>query len=346
MKKRSSVLALLLLLLVALLVWWFWPRASHAPEPPTAKAAKPIVPQAPPQQTEREKKQLELVRELADKSNKPIRFYGLVLDQNDNPVPDVQVTFSIRTTREPTPGMIRDEFIYPTVISDGGGRFVLTDAKGALLSVKSLEKAGYEASEKSVNRAHYWYWSDPRAVFIPDAEKPEVFRMWKKSGAERLVRKGISSSLRFDAMPVMFDLINGSAGADGDLRVALVRNPREIKYGQRNYEWTLIVESPNGGLIESSNEQMYRAPGEGYQPRFVFHMAANDPDWADEKSFDLYLKLRGGAMYGRAEIKVLVGSDRATTPFYVTAFVNPSGSRNLEYDSAQDVIKETSRIKQ
>ena len=309
------------------------------------KAAAP-TPSQSSSRANREQKEVEVVRELADKSNKPIRFYGLVLDQDNNPVPGVKVTLSIRATKEPTPGMIRDEFDYPVVNTDAGGRFALVDARGALLSVKSLEKVGYEASEKSVHRAHYWYWSDPRAVFHPDAEKPEIFRMWKKEGAERLARKGISSSLRFDATPVMFDLVNGSAGANGDLRVALVRNPREINYGQRNYEWTLIVESSNGGLIESSDEQMYRAPVDGYQPRFVFHMAANDPDWTDEKSFDLYLKLRGGAMYGRAEMKVLVGSDRATTPFYITAFVNPSGSRNLEYEPMQDVIKEPSRIKQ
>jgi hypothetical protein len=68
-------------------------------------------------------------------------------------------------------------------------------------------------------------------------------------------------------------------------------------------------------------------------------MPADATDWTDEKSFNLYLKLRGGQQYGRAELKVLVGSDRQTTPFYITSFINPSSSQNLEYDSLQDAGK-------
>ena len=83
---------------------------------------------------------------------------------------------------------------------------------------------------------------------------------------------------------------------------------------------------------------MYRAPADGYQSKLVVHMDANDPKWTDEKSFGLYVKLRGN-LYGRAEVKALVGSDRATTPFYLTLYVNPSGSRNLEYNSLQDVVQ-------
>ncbi len=48
-------------------------------------------------------------------------------------------------------------------------------------------------------------------------------------------------------------------------------------------------------------------------------------------------------LYGRAEVKALVGSDRATTPFYLTSYVNPSGSRNLEYNSLQDVVQSSAK---
>ena len=87
---------------------------------------------------------------------------------------------------------------------------------------------------------------------------------------------------------------------------------------------------------------MYFAPAEGYQTRLVIHMPADAAEWVDEKSFNLYVKLHNGKQYGRAELKVLVGSDRATTPFYITSFVNPTGSRNLEYDPMQDVIRDPS----
>jgi len=346
--KKSSVILVILLLLVALLVWWRWLRVHSVPEQTVAKS-KATAPTAPksPGAIAREQKELEVVRELAEKSNKPIQFYGLVLDQDYNPVPGVKVTFSVRATKEPAPGMIRDEFDYPVVNSDAGGRFALVNAKGALLSVKSLEKAGYEASEKSVNRAHYWYWSDPRAVFHPDPLKPEVFRMWKKAGAEVQIVKGIGYRIPCDGTPTEFDLLEGRpVKIGGDLRVMLARYPLQIAYGQRNYEWTATIAAVDGGLIESTQEQMYRAPVDGYQSQIVIHMSADDPQWTDMKDIAVYLKLRGGKYYGRVQVELSVGSDRPTTPVYVRSFVNPNGSRNLEYDPMQVVNKEPSRIKQ
>ena len=356
MKKRT--LGLLILVLVVLLLWWRWPgfhsapanaiasvsktaaEKTSAPAPdgksPTAPTSAVTTPTtgttAPPQS------KLQILHELAQKSNKPIQFYGLVIDQDGSPISNVKVTLEIRTTKEPMSGKIQDVFEHPVMMTDAQGRFAITDAKGALLAVQSLEKVGYVPSSKAFNHS-YWYWSDPREVFHPNADKPEIFHMWKKAGAERLVRKGISAPLRYDGTSSTFDLFAGHEASNGDMRVTLVRNPQQITYGQRNYEWTLTVESLGGGLIESNDEQMYRAPAEGYQPKLVIHMPADAADWTDEKSFNLYLKFHDGKEYGRAELKALIGSDRQTTPFYITSFINPTGSRNLEYDSMQNVVK-------
>lgn len=351
MKKRAvtiSVLALVALLLLWL--WWSRPVPSREGLDSTAKssatrpeekstAAVPPASAAPTVPASDQPTRLEQLREIARKSNKPIQFFGLVLDQDDNPIPGVKVTLSIRTAKEVTPGVIDDLFEHPVMMTGADGRFALTDAKGALLSVKALEKPGYEPSEKPLNRAHYWYWRDPSQVFRPDAERPEIFRMWKQAGAEKLVRKGIGHAIPYDGTPTSFDLIDGRAVANGgDLRVTLARNPQQIQWGQRNYEWTVTIESLDGGLIASNDEQMYRAPADGYQPRMVVHMAANDPSWTDSKDVAVYLKLRGGKYYGRSELKFMVGADRPTTPFSITSFVNPSGSRNLEYDPLQNVV--------
>ncbi len=277
-----------------------------------------------------------MLRELAQKSNRPIHFYGLVLDQDNTPIPDVRITLSIRTAKEPLPGQIGDAFDYPVVTTDAWGQFAITDAKGALLSVKSLEKPGYEASAKKINQA-YWYWNDPHAVFHPDTEKPEVFRMWKKAGAERLVRKGIGHAIPYDGTPTGFDLWAGKAvTSGGDLRVTLMRNPQQIKWGQTHYEWTATIEAVNGGIVESSDEQMYRAPVDGDASKFVVRMAADDQQWTDTKDVTAYLKLRDEKYYGRVELKFMVGADRKVTPFSIVSVINPSGSQNLEYDSSQD----------
>lgn len=359
MKKRT--LALLILVLCALLLWWQWPvfrgwraEANTPPKPrlnkpsPVAQlnSTSPVSPTStPPGATGTlPPRKVEMLHELAEKSNKLIQFYGLVIDQDGNPIPAVRVTLSIRTTKEPQPGVINDVFEKSVLNTDSDGRFALTDGRGALLSVASLEKDGYEASTVSLNRAHYWYWNDPKAVFHPNAARPEIFHMWKKAGAERLVRKGIGPGLRTDGAATIVDLLNGTAvSAGGDLRVSLKRDPQQITWGQTHYNWTVTIEAVNGGIIESADEQMYRAPVDGYQSKLVVHMPPNDPQWTDQKSVTLYLKLRGGKYYGRATLELMVGSDRQMTPLSITSFVNPSGGRNLEYDPLQDVNR-NSRI--
>lgn len=349
---KKSVIVISGLALVVLLLLWLW-RSPSLDESKPASTAEPVTarpeqdstrePQAPnpvtavPPPQSNQLTRLEQAREIARQSNKPIQFFGLVLDQDGNPIPDVRVTLEVRTAKEVTPGAIYDLFEHPVLFTGADGRFTLTDAKGALLGVQALEKAGYEPSEKAFRKS-YWYWRDPSQVFHPDADRPEIFRMWRKAGAEKLVRKGIGHAIPYDGTPTSFDLMDGRVVAtDGDLRVTLVRNPQQIQWGQRNYEWTMTVEALDGGLIASSDEQMYRAPAEGYQPRVVVHMPAHDPKWSDSKDVAVYLKLRGGKCYGRAELKFMVGSDRPATPFSITSFINPSGSRNLEYDPRQNI---------
>lgn len=283
------------------------------------------------------KDRVAFARDLMKKANKPIQFFGKVIDQDGNPIPEVKVTLDIRVSKELGPNIIQDVFDRPVLTTAADGRFTLTGAKGALLGVHALEKAGYEPSEK-VFRKSYWYWRDPSQVFHPDADRPEIFRMWKQAGAETLVRNGIGRAIPYNGTPTSFDLMGGRVVANGgDLRVTLVRNPQAIQWGQRNYEWTVTIEALDGGLIASNDEQMYRAPAEGYQPRLVVHMPANDPDWTDSKDIAIYLKLRGGRYYGRSELKLMVGSVRPVTPFSITSYLNPSGSRNLEYDPLQSV---------
>jgi hypothetical protein len=343
MKKRTLSL---ILFAAALLALFWWLRA------PTTGTRKPVVtptPAAEPKRaaenttasdTSKPANKLEFLRDLARQSNRPIRFYGKVIDQDNNPIPDVKVKLAIRTAKEPISGVVGDVFEYPVVSTDSSGRFSITDAKGALLSVKSLEKEGYEASQKSLNRAHYWYWRDPSEVFTPDPDAPEIFRMWRKQGAEKLAVHDRMTRIPYNGTPVVFDLLTGRQNVRGDLRVTLLRNPEQIQWGQRNYEWTLTVEAIDGGVIESNDEQMFLAPEEGYMPKVVFHMPANAPDWSDEKSLTLYVKSRGGKQYGRVELSVMVGSDKPTTGFSFRSAVNPSGSRNLEYDPTQDTTRD------
>ena len=277
------------------------------------------------------------LREISNEANRPIEFYGICLDQDDNPVPSVEVEFQIRWSKKIWPLGISDVFKNPVVTTGTGGRFSLTGELGSLLVVKSLHKAGYEPSQKSLNQS-FWYWHDPRDVFHPDAARPVVYRLWKKRGAERLATKGIGLRIPYDGTPVELNLLEEGRQptVGGDLRVTLLRDPLQIKPGQRNFDWTVTLEIPSGGLLVSDAEQAYFAPASGYQQQLTISMKADDPQWADSKTLQVYFKLRD-RLFGRGELKVFVDSDRPEgTPFYFTSYINPSGSQNLEYDSLQD----------
>jgi hypothetical protein len=53
-------------------------------------------------------------------------------------------------------------------------------------------------------------------------------------------------------------------------------------------------------------------------------------EWSAHKSLTFYLKSRGN--YGRVTLEFRTDSDQKTTGFGFQSFINPSGSRNLEYD--------------
>jgi len=324
------------LILLGLLAWWFWPRLA----PPTIARTNPDgspIPLTPAQLQDLKDYEMPRMLALMAKANRPIEFYGKVVDQNGNPIPSVKVSLDIKLIKIPAPGELPgDMFDTYTLTTDANGLFSLTGAKGELLTVESLEKTGYDAAHKNINKG-YWYWAS--IGYVGNPKQPEIFQMWKRTGTEELVRKTFSTDLDVDGTSVFYDLLQGTQGfGNRDIVVSLVRNPQQIASGQRNYEWTATIEVPDGGLIISSDEQMYLAPQEGYQSQYVFHMPVMKsawksgavPGWKDQKDVAIYLKLRGGKYYGRAELKFVAGAPRLTTPFYLTSYVNPSGSRNLE----------------
>lgn len=351
MKKRIPILLLAVLLLFV--AWWFL-RAPAKNPVPAPTASKPVAteravtvtaePNSAGQQISeqaQEAARLNATRQRGQSSNLPIRFYGKVIDQHGEPIPEVRVTLGLRTFKEPVPGVMGDADVSLVRTTNAEGRFEITDAKGSVLEMRSLEKPGYEASTAGIYRGSYRYWAHPsEGPFRPNAEAPEIFRMWKQQGAETLLIKSIGRAIPYDGTPTSYDLMTGQPSPNGDVRVTLSRTPQKITWGQTNYDWEVTIEALKGGLVVSEEEQMFLAPEDGYQPKFTLRVPANAQDWTDTKEVAAYLRLRDGKIYGRATFGFMVGSDREGTPIKIRSFVNPAGSRNLEYDPAQGLSKE------
>jgi hypothetical protein len=282
-------------------------------------------------------KRINQVRAAMEDANQPIRFYGKVIDQDGAPLPGVKVALGVRRTSEVLPGLTNDGSDRFEIVTDEGGRFQLTDAKGALLGVKALEKVGYEASSQSMR--YFWYYENENKKYRPDANTPEVFRMWKLVGAERLITADKFYGVVPDGRGYAVDVLTAKkveGGNAGDFKVSIKR-PAQIDAGSK-YDWSCLIEGIGGGVVETQDEFMYRAPESGYQPRYEVKVPASDPQWSDRAKRQLYLKSRDGKVYARMDVEILANYQNKAV-FNVKYYANPTGSRNLEYDPLQDVVK-------
>ena len=282
-----------------------------------------------------ETSRITLEKEILAEVNRPVHFFGRVIDQHGQAIPDVSVTMGVRTTAEVSPGKSSDITTDIVVITDTNGLFQLIDAKGSLLTVRDLEKSGY--NRYSDTARSYWYYENEDARHRPDAASPEVFRMWKLAGPETLVHVNIATRIPYDGRAVLFDLKSGrQVETGGDIRVSLQRWPVKISRGQDRYDWTATVEAVDGGVIRSDGQAMYLAPEWGYDLKCVLSVSSNSADWSAYGEQFFYLK--SGRTYSRVRVDFMTDSEKPLTGCNIEAFTNPSGSRNLEFDPLQDVV--------
>jgi hypothetical protein len=210
--------------------------------------------------------------------------------------------------------------------SDADGRFEISGETGDGFDVKSVQKTGYELSQKTAN-----HFSPSSGSF----ENPVIFKMWKKGESAQLVSQDKDMRIPYDGTPVIFDLLTGQknvgGSATGDLRVALTRNPLNIPLGyKKTFEWHATIEAIDGGLIRSDDEFMYVVPADGYQPRIQIDMPADAANWVNIYDISFYAKTRGGNVYSQVKFEFRVDSSKPQTGFTIISTANPNGSRNLQ----------------
>jgi hypothetical protein len=346
MRKPAGLIFVLLLCLG--LVWWFWPKES-SPLPVTAASTNPppssapIVtasnPQATVPATDEARKaaklqeRIEAAKELLSSGNVSIRFWGRVIDQDDKPLDGVKIKGHVAHGYMAVPGYISEKSDQFEVLSREDGNFTIEGLTGSVLEIAEVSKEGYEPSP--ANRWSFAYYdSSPSSIFKPDPNAPVILRMWRKSGAARLIYADKFYGIVPDGRIYGIDMLKGQKveGGSGDFKVQIWR-PTQIN-PQTKYNWSFVIEGVDGGVIESSDEFMYQAPESGYQPRYEYTMNPTDANWQEMVRKNFYVKSRSGQVYGRMNVEVRSSyQDKAV--FSVKYFANPEGSRNLEYDPAQ-----------
>jgi hypothetical protein len=341
MKKQVTALIFGLCLIVVV-GWWFWPSApppkgkqtSIAQDPPSATKAPSVIsapvgtlPSATPDLRSKAERMSEI---LTLTSRTPIAFYGTVVDQNGDAIEGVKVTASIQAARY----FMDEHWEQFFTNTNSKGQFQFLRLQGQDLGI-FLEKKGYEFKSSS-QRYAYSALTPERERHRPDPSAPVVFRMWRLKGAEPLAHVEVDRvGVPVNGAPTSFDIMTGKRmPSGGDVILKVERQPEHIQRGHR-FDWRAIIEVPDGGIAELNDAYPNEAPANGYEAQFAIEMPATSKEWQSSVTRSFYVKARGGGIYARLTLRITADYEPPPTGVTLEAFVNPSGSRNLEYDPAK-----------
>jgi hypothetical protein len=333
MRMRRLVVVLMLIAAVVILGftvgrnnWRAWLGTAQAnalttPEPisspaPSQKNHLPM----PLKTTERADRATKIVSAVFDA---PISFFGKVQDQNGTPVAAAKVEF----------GAI-DKFWQSgsnyNALSDDKGMFAITGIKGAGLTV-AVSKEGYGGiNGLSYQSFGYGMPPDSTRKRPPSRDAPAVFVLRKKAAADPLVAFRRDIMVPKDGTPVEISIRDGKrvAGNMGDV-VFRCWTADEVKDAQGRYPWHAQMSVRGGGIQERGNPELeFEAPEEGYASSLEVNMLEGSAQWREDSDHEYWFKLRNGT-YGRMRCRITTGGEHFVT---VDVVLNPSGSRNLEYD--------------
>ncbi len=258
---------------------------------------------------------------LEEQNKRPLDLYGVVVDQEGQPVVRAKVEGSI---------LLNISF----VSSGGETHFTETDEQGRF---KFLGVHGVKIGIRPKKEGYYYDPKLPSARpedYIPNPNSPLKFVMWKLKGTEPLKHISFESRIPYDGTSVSFDLQTGGKTPDGsgELQVSLSRQPRQIAPGlMRPYNWQVKIAIVNGGIIEEEDLYPYQAKEGGYQTFFETTMSSNSIPWQAEFGRSFYIRNAQG-QYGLMQVEISTSSKRPDTGIKVKASINPSGSQNLEPD--------------
>lgn len=359
MKKRTVVIvALVVAISVGLLLWLRIQRKADGvsspatsavgrgstppPAPTPSPDARPVSSPQPAEKLTPQEKRREVINAWEKAREKDVEFWGKVLDQNSEPVVGAEVTATITTHQIPPPGFTPQPTTIYSATTNADGLFYIKGRQGRGFTIETMTKAGYVLPPELQKRSGNLFWYnydhlDPKG-FKPDRGAPVVFRVWKLEQPEKLVSGDGFYGVVPDGSVYTFDLLkqkHAQGDRSGDFRVRISR-PDNLKWMARGYDWSWQIESIGGGLVETNDEFMYRAPEGGYQPRYEIKTSAGDSPWADRIERRFYLKSRDGKVYARLEVEIFANY-QSEAALRLKYYANPNGSRNLEFDLAKAI---------
>jgi hypothetical protein len=313
------------------LYWWLKPQPV---QPPTAVNPTPSQPapadplsarptQPTPIEPTKNEPDTNQQKALMTAFLTPISFWGKVVDEHGNAVPDATVELTANNNPNPMEQGSRYQRF-----TDNHGLFSISGIHGIALNVK-VSKEGYYQTAESRGGANYLLKSNTDRP-VPTAENPAVFVLRKKGEAAELTHVTERPvKVPKNRVPVEISFETGQAvpAGQGDLRIECWTEDQK-KDAQGNYPWRCRVSIPSGGgLIKRQGEFDFEAPIDGYQ-------ASDDitppgERWSATAERQYFVKTVDGH-FARVTLRVRTGGEHFVV---IQSYLNPKpGSRNLEYD--------------
>ena len=246
----------------------------------------------------------EKFRALVENKNTAINFWGLVIDQDENPLGGVTISGNTRTWYVTDTLGFDSRFPKVSAVSDANGKFSILNASGDDLTIK-IQKTGYELEPKT--KRGFGYNTSER--FSANQNSPIVFKMWKTNIHEQLIIGEKRFHVVPDGQPYIIDLMRGTIAksGEGDLKVWIKYQIKAI--GGQLYDWSSGIDVIDGGLLEENDafSSMYFAPVGGYSPTFQYPeqpQQIRGGQRGSTHSRRFFVKLRNGQEYGRIYIEL------------------------------------------
>lgn len=328
MKHRRIIIAIGALLIVTASIWMLSKRkqeigSSPIPVSKPAPSAPPftgpvpaVMPKGPYQGLSDSRwpiywKKREQDRDFEWKT--PIEFFGKVVDQNQQPIPGVEIQTSWTD-------MSAEGTSKRLLVSDQNGLFSITGIRGKHFGVYDLRKEGYEQAKAS-NRFSFEYagfWE--QTYHIPDPNKPVVFYLRKKGEPAPLLSSEGKFVLTFGT-PFSVPMPQTAGGTAASLvKVTVFENDPKTR------QWKAQISVEGGGVMPALEEFPFEAPKDGYQSSMDLDQKSPHPlGWQDiDEGGCFYIKTNQG--YGLLELRQMKGKQT----LHYKVLINSKGGTNLE----------------
>lgn len=263
------------------------------------------------------------IRRHFDSVNEPISFWGLVLDQDSNPLKGVAVTVQTRRATVDPLGVVGEDIDTFSLITDLSGGFTFEGKHGFSLSIVDIRKEGFEVASGS--RRNFNVTGSDRGF---ESENPVVYYMIETQEKQNLVFSEFKLVSNWNGERILLSLRNGVVDEleMADLVVAADRD--EGRGGQRAWDFTVMA--PNGGVIAANEEAPAIAPLVGYSESWHIGYGSESTDYKSTARSTLFMKTKDED-YARIRITIYSDVVRPGIPSIIVRIaVNKSGGRILE----------------